>query len=280
MAPLELVVLVKGVPDFREGQVQFKDDHTLNRGKTPTVLNPNDHMALEAAREVQVKHGANVHVVSMGPPNYKKILHEALGICGDHGVLLSDIKFAAADTWATAHALLAGIRKIGDVDLVFAGFKSADGETGQTGPQTALLLDMPIITHVTSLELDPDGDRLKATRVAMETIEHCEAPLRSFIVTDPGFAPSYNRASERLGLIEHMDRQKKRLEEADDVTSVWTAEDIDADLERIGLKGSPTIVRGVDPIPASPTEREARVMDTSDAAIEELAELIATKLKE
>jgi electron transfer flavoprotein beta subunit len=280
MPDLNIVVLVKGVPDFREGQVQFKDDHTLNRGKTPTVLNPNDHMALEAAREVQVKHGGTVSVMSMGPPNYKKILHEAMTICGDHGYLLSDIKFAAADTWATAHALQAGINKVGDIDMVFAGFKSADGETGQTGPQTALLLDMPVITHVTSLRLHPEEGRLEATRVAAETIEHCEAPLRTFIVTDPGFTSSYKRASQRLGLLQHMEGAKKRLEDPDAHTTTWTAEDIGVDENRIGLKGSPTIVRGVDPIPASPTERTARVMDTSDASIEELAKIIITKLKE
>lgn len=280
MSDMNIVVLVKGVPDFREGQVQFKDDHTLNRGKTPTVLNPNDHMALEAAREVQVKHGGTVHVMSMGPPNYTKILHEAMAICGDQGILLSDIKFAAADTWATAHALEAGIKTIGGADLVFAGFKSADGETGQTGPQTALLLDLPIITHVTRLRLEPEAKRLQATRVAMETIEHCEAPIPAFIVTDPGFTASYTRASQRLGLMEHMERQKQHIAEPEAVTKVYTAEDIGVDENRIGLKGSPTIVRGVDPIPAAPTEREAKVLDTSDEAIEELAKTIVARLKE
>ena len=74
---MKYVVLVKGVPDFRHGHVKFKEDNTLDRGGTPTVLNPNDHLALQGALEAKVKHGGEVHLISMGPPNYKKIIAEA-----------------------------------------------------------------------------------------------------------------------------------------------------------------------------------------------------------
>ncbi|MBW3583692.1 MAG: electron transfer flavoprotein subunit beta/FixA family protein [Euryarchaeota archaeon] len=275
-----MVVLVKGVPDFREGQVQFKEDNTLNRGATPTVLNPNDHLALEAAREVQVKHGGTVHVMTMGPPNYKKILGEAMEICGDHGYLVSDVKFAAADTWATAHALMYAIKKIGGIDLVFAGYKSADGETGQTGPQTALLLDMPIITHTTSLEIDPGAGIMRATRIAYDEIEHCEGPVPGFIVTDPAFLPSYRKASERLRLIDHIETQKGLKEEYEDHITSWTAEDVEADMKKIGLSGSPTIVRAVDPIPTAPRERTAKVLHgADDATVQEVAKMILERME-
>ena len=296
MSDLNMVVLVKGVPDFSEGNVQFKEDNTLNRGATPTVLNPNDHLALEAAREVQVKHGGTVHLMTMGPPNYSRILGEAMGICGDHAYLISDIKFAAADTWATAHALMYAMDKLGGVNMVFAGFKSADGETGQTGPQTALLLDFPVITHVTGLDVDPQGGRVQARRVVGDEVEHCEAPVPTFIVTDPGFTASYRKATERLQLLEHMERQKARhaavmkweeekkakKEDLEDpgLVTAWNAEDVGADPSRIGLPGSPTIVRAVDPIPAAPRERTAKVLHgADDAVIEEVATAIATRLK-
>ncbi|HLE46882.1 MAG TPA: electron transfer flavoprotein subunit beta/FixA family protein, partial [Candidatus Thermoplasmatota archaeon] len=214
MPGLEMVVLVKGVPDFREGKVQFKEDNTLNRGATPTVLNPNDHLALQAAREVQVKHGGTVSVLTMGPPNYIKILSEAMETAGDKGYLISDIKFAAADTWATAHALMYAMNKIGKPDLVFAGFKSADGETGQTGPQTALVMGFPVVTHTTRLSVDPKTRTFQTTRLAYDDVEHCEGPLPAFIVTDPGFTPYYGKASERLALLDHIQRQKKAVAEA------------------------------------------------------------------
>lgn len=280
MSELNMVVLVKGVPDFREGVVQFKDDNTLNRGATPTVLNPNDHMALEAAREVQVKHGGMVTVMTMGPPNYARILQEAMQIAGDRGYLISDRKFAAADTWATAHALMCGIKKLGNVDLVFAGFKSADGETGQTGPQTALVLDYPIITHTTSLEVDPEGQKITATRVSGDEIEHCVGPLPAFIVTDPGFAPNYATATHRLGLLDHMDNAQKNVNNHEELIGAWNAEEVGADPAKIGLVGSPTIVRAVDPIPAAPQERTAEVFnDTSDETIDKVAQIIVKRIK-
>lgn len=285
MADLNMVVLVKGVPDFREGKVQFKDDNTLNRGKTPTVLNPNDHMALEAAREMQVKHGGTVSIMTMGPPNYKSILGEAMGICGDHAYLISDIKFAAADTWATAHALYYAMRTMEaqtgeDIDLLFAGFKSADGETGQTGPQTALLLDAPIVTHTTKLGVDPEGRALHAERFVNDTIEHCIAPLPGFIVTDPNFTSSYRKATDRLKLLDHIEAQAKKAEAIDDNLTVWNAEQVGADENKIGITGSPTIVRAVDPIPAAPQERTAEVIHKlTDDQLDALAAKIAERLK-
>ncbi len=296
MADLNLVVLVKGVPDFREGKVQFKEDNTLNRGKTPTVLNPNDHLALEAAREVQVKHGGTVHVMTMGPPNYSSILFEAMEICGDHAYLVSDIKFAAADTWATAHALMYAMNKTGKrIDMVFAGFKSADGETGQTGPQTALLLNSPITTHTTKLDVLPDEGKFVAERINHDEIETCEGPLPAFIVTDPTFEACYDRASERLKLLDHIEKQVElgqyiaanTGEDADGnklspdrILTVWNATDVEADEKKIGMVGSPTIVRAVDHIPAAPSERTAKVYkDVDDATLDEVAKIIVERME-
>src|SRR5687767_15065497 len=121
---MHTIVLVKGVPDFREGKVSFKEDNTLNRGATPTVLNPNDRLALAAALEQKVKHGGRVSLMSMGPPNYKSILKEAMEVYGDDAYLLSDRMMGGADTLATAWTLSGGIKKVGMPDLVIAGFKS------------------------------------------------------------------------------------------------------------------------------------------------------------
>ena len=65
---MRTVVLTKGVPDFREGQVSFDEDGHLERGKTSTVMNPNDKHALRAAMQATVGHGRDVSQVSSGPP--------------------------------------------------------------------------------------------------------------------------------------------------------------------------------------------------------------------
>jgi electron transfer flavoprotein beta subunit len=265
------VVLVKGVPDFREGKVKFKEDNTLDRGSTPTVLNPNDHLALDAALETKVKHGGEIHILTMGPPNYKVICQQAMEMAGERAYLCSDIKLGGADTLATAETLAAGIKKIGNVDIVFFGFKSADGETGQTGPQTAWKLGWPIVTHVTRLEVYPEEGRVIAERFAYDEIEEVEAPLPCVIVTDPNFTPTYRQASHRLTLGDERAAAPARAKEIDNRFETWNAAALAVDEGKVGLRGSPTIVRMVEPIPVPPKERTAKVLDGAKA--EDIAEL-------
>jgi electron transfer flavoprotein beta subunit len=267
------VVLTKGVPDFSEGAVQFDEDGHLERGNTPTVMNPNDSYALQAALQTKVRHGGDVSVMSMGPPGYKAVLREAMeSVYADDLYLLSDREMAAADTWATAITLNAGLENVADdtgsmPDLVFAGFKTADGETGHTGPQTSWCLDYPLITHVISLDVDEDEEVVRAKRLVsgdVDEIETVEAPLPAFIVMDPEFEPTYRKAGHRLKRKDLRDDTLERVESFEDHLTTWDAEELDLDPEYIGLDGSPTIVSSVDPIPKAPSEREATVLTPDD----------------
>ncbi|KAB1193865.1 electron transfer flavoprotein subunit beta/FixA family protein [Haloferax sp. MBLA0076] len=266
---MHTVVLTKGVPDFREGQVSFDEDGHLERGKTPTVMNPNDQFALEAALQTRVRHGGNVSVMSMGPPGYKEVLQEAMeSVYADDLYLVSDREMAAADTWATAITLSAAIENLGEMpDIVFAGFKTADGETGHTGPQTNWCLDMPLVTHVISLDIDEEARTLRAKRLVegdIEEIETVEVSLPAFVVTDPEFVPSYRSAGERLTLKDLRAATTERAPDYEDYLTVWDHADINVDPDYIGLDGSPTIVSSVDPIPKAPAEREATMVEPGD----------------
>lgn len=271
---MDCIVLVKGVPDFREGKVSFKEDNTLNRGATPTVLNPNDHHALKAALAVKVKHGGNVAVVSMGPPNYKSILKEAMEFYADKAYLLSDRMMGGADTLATANTLSAGIKKIGVPDLVLAGFKSADGETGQTGPQTAWVLDMPVITHVVEFDLDEKARTVTAKRLDGQEVETVVSPLPAFLVTDPNFHVDYRSATHRLRAAQLQRETKARAGAMDVVFTQWALADLAIDPNKVGLKGSPTIVAKVEAIPVAPKERTAKVFRGDDP--QQLAQAVKT----
>jgi electron transfer flavoprotein beta subunit len=188
-------------------------------------------------------------------------------VYADDLYLLSDREMAAADTWATAITLAAGIEKRGRPDLIFAGFKTADGETGHTGPQTCWCLDMPIITHVVALDVDEDDRTVRAKRLVegdRSEIETVEAPLPAFVVADPEFEPSYRSAGDRLELKDLQARTRERAEEYEDHLTVWDHEDLNLDPDYIGLDGSPTIVSSVDPIPKAPAEREATMVDPDD----------------
>jgi electron transfer flavoprotein beta subunit len=277
------LVLTKGVPDFREGQVSFDEEGHLERGKTPTVMNPNDEFALEAALQTKVRNGGGVGVMSMGPPGYEDVLREAMEtVYADDLYLLSDREMAAADTWATAITLATGIEKLaetarGTPDLVFSGFKTADGETGHTGPQTCWSLDWPMITHVIAMEVDEDEKRVRAKRLVegdVEEVETVEAPLPAVIVADPEFEPSYRKAAHRL---EHKDLRAETEERArnyEEHLTTWDHQDLNLDPDYIGLDGSPTIVESVDPIPKAPAEREATMIDPDDS--EEMADVLET----
>ncbi|MWV39420.1 electron transfer flavoprotein subunit beta/FixA family protein [Natrialba sp. INN-245] len=266
------IALTKGVPDFSEGAVSFNEEGHLERGKTPTVMNPNDAFALEAALQTRVRHGGHVSAMSMGPPGYASVLEEAMEeVYADDTYLLSDRELAASDTWATAITLSAGLEKyieeVAEIDLVFAGFKTADGETGQTGPQTAWAMDWPIVTHVIALDIDPDERILRAKRLVegdIDEIETVEAPLPCFVVTDPEFQPTYRKASHRLTHKQLRSETRERAADHDDQLTTWDHADLNLDPDYIGLDGSPTIVSSVDPIPKAPSEREATMIDADD----------------
>ncbi|WP_435332688.1 electron transfer flavoprotein subunit beta/FixA family protein [Haloarchaeobius sp. TZWWS8] len=282
---MHIAVLTKGVPDFREGQVSFDENGHLERGKTPTVMNPNDKFALRAALQTKVRHGGDVTLLSMGPPGYQGILEEGMrDVYADDLVLVSDREFAAADTWATSITLSAALNQMENPpDIVFAGFKTADGETGHTGPQTCWCLDWPIVTHVLSLDIDEEAGKLRAERLVegdVDEIETVEAPLPCFVVTDPEFEPSYRRAEYRLRHKDLREQTKERAENYEDHLEMWDHEALNLDPDYVGLDGSPTIVSSVDPIPKAPAEREATMVTPDDtegmeAVLEELTPFAA-----
>jgi electron transfer flavoprotein beta subunit len=266
---MHTVVLTKGVPDFREGMVSFDEDGHLERGKTPTVMNPNDRFALQAALQTKVRHGGTVTVMSMGPPGYKEVLQEAMeSVYADELYLLSDREMAAADTWATAITLSTALEKLETPpDLVMAGFKTADGETGHTGPQACWAYDLPLLTHVVALDIDESDRRLRAKRLVegdIAEIETVESSLPAFVVTDPEFEPTYRTATDRLGRKALRAETQERAREYEDHLTVWDHADLNLDPDYIGLSGSPTIVSSVDPIPKPPAEREATMVDPAD----------------
>ena len=267
---MHTVVLTKGVPDFREGQVSFDEDGHLKRGETPTVMNPNDRHALRAALQTKVRHGGRMSVMSMGPPGYKEVLQEAMeSVYADDLYILSDREFAAADTWATAITLSAGLSQFDErPDLVFAGFKTADGETGHTGPQACWCLDMPMITHVIAMDIDEEEGTLRAKRLVegdVEEVETVETDLPAFVVADPEFEPSYRTAGNRLRHKDLRAETRERAEDYEDLLTTWDHVDLNLDPDYVGLDGSPTIVESVDPIPKAPSEREATMLTPEDS---------------
>src|SRR5512135_529550 len=120
--PYHSIVLVKQVPDTRHvtGEVMTKDG-TMNRSALPAIFNPEDLSALEMALQVRDQYGGQVTVLTMGPPRAADVLREALYRGAERVILLTDKKFAGADTLATSYALKCAVERLGGYDLVFCG---------------------------------------------------------------------------------------------------------------------------------------------------------------
>ena len=143
---MNIIVCIKQVPDTTEIKINPVTG-TLIRDGVPSIMNPDDKGGLELALSLKDKYGANVTVITMGPPQAELILREAFAMGADGAILLTDRKFAGADTLATSHAL-AGALKTLDYDLIIAGRQAIDGDTAQVGPQMAEHLGLPQVSYV------------------------------------------------------------------------------------------------------------------------------------
>jgi electron transfer flavoprotein beta subunit len=161
---MELVVCLKQVPDPEHFSKITYDPVTRNiiREGIPAIINPLDRHALEAALQIKEAVSGRVTVISMGPPQARPALEEALATGADRAVLLSDRAFAGADTLATARTLSTAIRKLGTYDVVLCGNDTVDGGTAQVAPQVAEMLGVPHASQVRRVEAD--GDTLKVER--------------------------------------------------------------------------------------------------------------------
>lgn len=225
---MNIVVCVKQVPGTTEVKMN-KETNTIIREGVEAIINPFDMYAVEEGLRIKDKLGGRVTVLSMGIPSVAELLKTAIGLGVDEAVLLSDRAFAGADTLATAYALSMGIRKIGDADLIICGKQATDGDTAQVGPSLAEKLGCPHNTYVRKIEEIREG-YIRCQRMTEDGYEVVEMPLPAVITV----VKEINEP--RLPSIKNLMRAKKA------VVNVWTADDIGADKELCGLKGSPTQV--------------------------------------
>ena len=155
---MKIIVCVKQVPDTTEIKIDPVKG-TLIRDGVPSIMNPDDKGGLELALRLKDQYGAHITVISMGPPQADVILREAFAMGADRAILLSDRKFAGADTLATSYAL-SGLCRTLDYDLIIAGRQAIDGDTAQVGPELAEHLDLPQITYVADAKRLENGNLL------------------------------------------------------------------------------------------------------------------------
>jgi electron transfer flavoprotein beta subunit len=280
LANLNVAVIVKLEPDFSEGNVSYNADGTLNRAETKSILGPHSAVASNAAFYAKVMYEARVAVTTMGPPIADTALQQAQLLSdADELHLYSDRMFAGADTLATAEVLKTGISKVdGKTDIVFSGHRASDGETGQTGPQTAWKLGFTFLGNVIDYHVDMQSKTVRAKRLISlqgfyDVIEEVEAPLPVFITIDPSYKASFNTVSQRLAFEKYQKEAKGRAQNYKEYLKVFNAQQLGVDPKLVGLPGSPTIVYKVEKIPKAKAGRKAEVVEGSSR--EQLAKVAA-----
>ncbi|KYZ76983.1 electron transfer flavoprotein subunit beta [Anaerosporomusa subterranea] len=252
---MEIVVFVKQVPDTTEVKID-PQTNTLIRQGVPSIVNPFDKNAVEAALQLKEKHGGKVTVVSMGPPQAKDALKECIAMGADEALLVSDRAFGGADTLATSYTLAAAAKKLGKVDMIICGKQAIDGDTAQVGPEIAEHLGMPQVTYVA--KIDVNGETVRVEREHEEGYEIIEVNMPVLLTVVKSInEPRYPTVKGT------MKANRKEI-------PVWTVNDIEVDAEKIGLKGSPTQVRKI----FTPKQRVQGEVIQAETAREAVAALI------
>jgi electron transfer flavoprotein beta subunit len=260
------IVMVKQVPDTANisGKV-MKDDGTVNRAKLPAIFNHEDRVALELALQVKERYGGTVIAITMGPPRASDILRECLFMGADETYLISDRKFAGADTLATSYVLSEAIKKIGDYHFIFAGRQAIDGDTAQVGPQTAEKLNIPQITYTEEV-IEAAGDKVRAKKKIDGGYEIVESKLpvlltvlKDVVEPRPFSAKrvmTYKNAKSLMDLeklteensLLYIDKLVHEYEERGLYIKTLTMDDLNLEVKRCGIKGSPTKVYKVESV--------------------------------
>ena len=229
---MKIIVTAKQVPDTNEVKID-PVKHTLIRDGVPSILNPDDKNALEGALALKDQYpGSTVTVISMGPPQALIMLKECIAMGADDAALLSSRAFGGADTCATSTTIAAGIQKLGDYDIIFAGRQAIDGDTAQVGPQTAMRLGLPVVSYVQKVVEVNEKERYaiverqledghEVVKVTLPCVLTCVKELNE---------PRYMTVGRIIYACEKAD------------IKIWNEKDVELDPADCGLNASPTKV--------------------------------------
>jgi electron transfer flavoprotein beta subunit len=255
---VKIIVCIKQVPDTTNVKID-SNTGTLIREGVESIINPFDMYAIEEGLRIKEKIAGEVIAISMGPPQAKDALREAISLGVDNAILISDRKLAGSDTLATSYTLSMAIKKIKDFNLIICGKQAADGDTAQVGPGISTWLNIPQVTYVKKVREISEKKAIveRMTEEGYEVIETNLPALFTVVkeINEPRL-PSF----------------KGKLRARKQEIPIWGIKEISLDEKKIGLDGSPTKVMRIFTPP--PREKGLILDGPVEEATEKLAELI------
>ena len=225
---MKIIIPIKQVPETSNVKMD-EETGTMVREGVESIINPLDLYAIEVGIQLKEEQGGKVTVITMGPLSAEKALKEAIAMGCDDGILISGREFAGSDTRATSYVLAEAIKKIKDYDLILAGERATDGDTGQVGPGIASFLDLPVATY-TSKIVEINNKNIVVERLIEEGYETLKMPLPALLSVVKEI--SYPRLPTLRG--------KQRAKKTD--IPVWSKNNMELNELELGLNGSPTRV--------------------------------------
>ena len=255
---MKIIVCMKQVPAAATASIDPLTKTIVRTGRN-AVTNPFDLHALQAALDIRKATSGTVTAITMGIPAAEKVLRDAIARGANDGAILSDRAFAGSDTLATSYALSLGVEKLGGADLIVCGKMAVDGDTAQIGPELAQHLGIPHVSDVCEI-LEAAEDHLIVRREWDDAEQEVYLPLPALITVAKG------KNLPQLPTISGMLRGRAAE------IAVYTAADLQADVARCGLKGSPTqVVRTFTP----PVRGQAQAIEGNEQQqAEKLAKII------
>jgi len=280
MKGYKIIVLAKQVPDTRNvGKDAMKADGTVNRAALPAIFNPEDLNALEQALRIKDNFpGSTITLLTMGPGRAAEIIREGLFRGADDGILLTDRAFAGSDTLATSYAIAQTLKKHGNYDIIIAGRQAIDGDTAQVGPQVAEKLGIPQITYAEEIQAIEKG-KVTVKRRLERGVEVVKCPM-PLVVTVNSSAPDCRARNAKLIMKYKHAKTISEMQEANDdylhlysdrpylTIKEWTVQNIEVDMNELGLTGSPTKVKKIENVVLQ--SKGAKVITSSDEDMDQL----------
>ena len=259
---MNIVVLVKQVPDTWSERKLTDADHTLDRESADAVLDEINERAVEEALQLQEAHGGEVTVIAMGPDRATDAIRKALSMGADKAIHVNDEALHGSDVLATAKVLAKAIGTVENVDLVIAGNEATDGVGGAVPAIIAEYLGLPQLTHLRKVSVE--GGKVTGERETDDGVFSLEASLPAVVsvtekINEPRF-PSFK------GI---MAAKKKEV-------TVLTLAEIGVEADEVGVANAGTKVLSSTPKP--PKTAGEKVTDEGDGGTKVAEYLVAQKI--